>query len=167
MKNDSKMSERPLSHFGIGRLIVVALALLVAGCAEKPAESPPLDWIVGHWCANFSGISAEETWQPPEDGVFVGVGQTRQSGKTSVENLRIANIDGVLSYIAQPADQPSTTYKQTAGGESWVRFENPDHDFPQLIEYRREGDMLYANIAGLNSKGEEVDFDFDFSPCDP
>jgi hypothetical protein len=166
MKSNSKMSERPLSHFGIGRLIMAALALLLAGCAENAAGNPPLDWIVGHWCADLNGITAEETWQPPEEGIFVGAGQTRQSGKTSHEDLRIANIDGVLSYIARPAGKQPTTFKRTAGDESWVRFENPDHDFPQLIEYRRQGDMLYANIAGPNKKGEEVVFDFDFSPCD-
>ena len=32
-------------------------------------------------------------------------------------------------------------------------FENPGHDFPQRIIYRREGDTLHARIEG-NQNGE-------------
>jgi len=165
MKIESKKGERPLSQLGSGLLIMAVLAWLLAGCTEKAAENPPLDWIVGHWCASLDGASAEEVWQPPEDGVYVGAGRTRDHGNDSMEYLRIAEVDGVQSYIAQPAGQPPTPFKRTAGGESWVRFENPDHDFPQRIEYRREGDMLHAEIAGPNKDGEHKEFVFKFSPC--
>ena len=166
MKSKSKKGVRPLSYFGSGLLFMAALASPLAGSADNAAVNPPLDWIVGNWCANLDGISAEELWQPPEDGVFVGVGQTRQSGRTSVEYLRIADTNGVQSYIAGPAGQRPTTFKRTAGGESWVRFENPAHDFPQRIEYRREGDRLNAEIAGPDKNGEEAVYVFDFGPCD-
>jgi hypothetical protein len=31
-----------------------------------------------------------------------------------------------------------------------VRFENPSHDFPQRIEYRRDGNVLRAEASGID-----------------
>ncbi|NCF63081.1 MAG: hypothetical protein GWP58_09540 [Gammaproteobacteria bacterium] len=165
MKSKTNRGERPLGYIGSGLLIMAVLATPLAGCKENAAVDLSPDWIVGHWCGSLDGISVEELWRPPEDGVYIGVGRTRDSGKNSIEYLRIEDIDGVQNYIAQPAGQPSTPFKRTAGGESWVRFENPDHDFPQRIEYRREGDMLHAEIAGPNKDGEPKEFLFKFSAC--
>lgn len=75
-----------------------------------------------------------------------------------------ADLDGVQSYIAQPGGKPPTAFKRTAGGETWARFENPDHDFPQRIEYRREGDRLHAEVAGRGKNGEEAVLGFDYRP---
>lgn len=79
--------------------------------------------------------------------------------------LLFAATGGVQMYIAQPGGRPPTSFKRTAGGEHWVRFENPDHDFPQRIEYRRQGDVLHAEVAGPGDNGEEAVIGFDYSPC--
>ncbi len=84
---------------------------------------------------------------------------------TGFEYFRIADVDGVQSFIAQPGGRPPTAFKRTGGGENWIRFENPDHDFPQRIEYRREGNGLHAEVAGPGANGKETVINFDSVPC--
>jgi len=64
-----------------------------------------------------------------------------------------------------PAGTP-THFARTGGGENWVRFENPQHDFPQRIEYRRDGDQLHAAVAGPGNNVEEQVIRLDYRPCE-
>jgi hypothetical protein len=146
----------------------VIASFLVIGVAGAANPDPSLDWIGGHWCVELGDEIVEEVWLPPHGGVALGLGRTRtDEWTTAFEYLRIADHDGTLSYIAQPGGRPPTVFKRTAGGERWIRFENPDHDFPQRIEYRRDGDGLHAEIAGPGENGREIVISFDYSRCRP
>lgn len=145
-------------------LMAVTLAWSVMGEDNVPTES--LDWMAGHWCTDSGGKSVEEVWLPPRGDVLVGLGRTYTADRTvGFEFLRIAGVEGVQSYIAQPGGQPPTHFARTDGGENWVRFENPEHDFPQRIEYRRDGDKLYAEVAGPGNNGVEAVIRLDFGAC--
>jgi hypothetical protein len=45
-------------------------------------------------------------------------------------------------------------------------FENLEHDFPQRIEYQRDGDRLTATISGPGEDGEvqSISFGWDLQP---
>lgn len=145
---------------------LVAGALVVA--ATCAADAAPPDWLAGHWCATSGEEMIEELWLPPHGSLAVGIARTLSGGETvAFEYLRIDEIEGRLAYVAQPGGRPPTTFGMTAAGEQWVRFENPAHDFPQRIEYRREGEALHAEIAGPGDDGKEVVIPFDFRPCTP
>jgi hypothetical protein len=89
-----------------------------------------------------------------------------QGTKTaSFEYLRIEWHDGVPSYVAQPQGNPPVAFKWTAGGANWARFENPAHDFPRRVEYRRTAKGLYAEIAGPGEGGKEMVIPFDYLAC--
>jgi hypothetical protein len=46
-------------------------------------------------------------------------------------------------------------------------FENPTHDFPQRVIYRREGDSLLGRIEGMtNGQQKAVDFPLKRVSCD-
>lgn len=144
----------------------VIAPFLVIGVLRAADPAPSLDWIGGHWCAELGEETVEELWLPPHGGVAIGLSRTRTAlTTTAFEYLRIAELDGTLSYIAQPGGRPPTVFGRTAGGENWVRFENPDHDFPRRIEYRRDGDALHAEIAGPGEDGAEVVIPFDYRRC--
>lgn len=146
-------------------LISAALAPSVIGDDNVPAQ--PLDWMAGHWCTDSGGRSVEEIWLPPRGGELVGLGRTHTGDRTvGFEFLRIAAPGGVQSYIAQPGGQAPTHFARTGGGQHWVRFENPQHDFPQRIEYRRDGDMLHAEVAGPGNNGVEAVIRLDFRACE-
>lgn len=143
---------------------VVAPFLLLGVAGAAPA--PSLDWIGGHWCAELGEQIVDELWLPPHGGIAVGLSRTRTKDRTTAfEYLRIVEIDGIPRYIAQPGGRPPTTFTWTAGGDNWMRFENPEHDFPQRIEYRREGDALRAETAGPGENGKEMTIAFDYRRC--
>lgn len=145
--------------------ILATLVLAAAGAA--PAYADDLAWLVRRWCGGSGGERVEETWLEPAGGHLLGVSRTTKDGTlTGFEFLRIGPADGVQTYFAQPGGRPPTAFTRTDGGERWVRFENRAHDFPQRIEYRREGDALHAEIAGPGEGGEESVIGFDYTRCD-
>ncbi len=147
--------------------LLVGACLLFAAALRAAEPAPSLDWIAGHWCMEDGAVAIDELWLPPHGGVVLGLSRTRTPEATDgFEYLRIVETDGVPSYVAQPGGRPATAFPMTAFGELWIRFENPEHDFPQRIEYRRDGDRLYAEIAGPGEQGEEQVIRFDYARCE-
>jgi Domain of unknown function (DUF6265) len=148
------------------RYVITPLFLIgIAGTADPAVTS--LAWIGGHWCTGSGDEIIEELWMPPHGGIALGMSRTRSGNRTTgFEYLRIVDVDEVPSYIAQPGGHPPVVFKSTAGGDGWIRFENPDHDFPQRIEYRREADTLHAEIAGAGEDGSDVVIAFDYRRCE-
>jgi len=147
----------------------LTLTMLVSASAPSViagTETPSLGWLAGHWCGGDPAEPVEEFWLPAKDDVMLGVGRTLRGGRTTgFEYLRIAPVNGLLTYFAQPGGRSATSFARTAGGVDWVRFENPEHDFPQGIEYRRTRDGLNAQISGPGKNGERMVITFDFVRC--
>ena len=145
--------------------ITVTLALLTAsGRAQVPADD--FDWLAGRWCGGEGSEQVEEQWLAPAGGQMLGVSRTLKGGRmASFEFLRIVDKGGVPTYMAQPGGRPPTEFARTAGGNDWVRFENPAHDFPTRIEYRRIGEALQAHVSGAGGDGKEAGFALDYVRC--
>lgn len=144
---------------------IPALAIPIAR-AKDAAQTDGLDWIQGDWCGGDDNERIEEHWLSTHGGLRLGLGRTLKGSRTSsFEFLRIDVVDGVATYIAQPQGAPPTAFKRTAGGKDWVRFENPQHDFPKRVEYRRSGNALHAEIAGPGEVGKEIVIPFAYTAC--
>lgn len=147
------------------KLLAMGVAAASMGAATGETTSG-LDWFVGHWCSESGGQFIEEQWLSPRGDILLGLSRTVKGGKTAnFEYLRIEWHDGVPNYIAQPQGQSAVTFRRSAGGAGWVRFENPAHDFPTRVEYRRTKDGLYAEIAGPGEGGKELTIPFDYRTC--
>ncbi len=154
-------------------LLLITLACLPLASSFTPSlhaagstPADPYDWIQGDWCGGSGDERIEEHWLPAHGGLRLGVARTLQGARTAnFEFLRIDSVAGVPTYIAQPGGAPPTSFTRTAGGANWVRFENPQHDFPKRVEYRRLGDALHAEIAGPGKDGKEVLIEFDLDVC--
>jgi hypothetical protein len=156
-------------------VVIAVSAALVLGLAELVhsatlvADDPPahrFNWLSGHWCAEGGGELLEEFWMPPEGDLALGIGRTVKDGvTTSHEFLRIETRDGITSLVATHNRQEPTPFKLTATGSDWARFENPQHDFPKRIEYRRVSSGLHAEIAGPDKNGKEAVIPFEFRRC--
>lgn len=152
------------------RLLFATLAACVPALSTPGAlagsGTDPLDWLQGDWCGGTGDERIEEHWLPAHGGLRLGVARTLKGARTSnFEFLRIDVVDGVATYIAQPDGAPPTAFKRTAGGANWVRFENPEHDFPKRVEYRRTDAALHAEIAGPGEDGKEIVVGFDYTAC--
>jgi len=158
---------KPLLTAVPAALLIAAAALVQA--ATLAADDPParrFDWLSGHWCAEGAGTLLEEVWLPPEGSLALGVGRTVKNGvTTSHEFMRIETRDGVTNYVSIHDGQPPTPFKLTGSGADWARFENPQHDFPKRVEYRRVSSGLHAEIAGPDKNGKEAVIPFDFRRC--
>lgn len=156
-------------------LLTVLSAALLSGIAvfvqsaTLVADDPParrFDWLSGHWCGESGGELMDEMWLPPEGSLALGVGRTVKNGATtSHEFLRIETREGTTTLTAIHNGQPPTPFNLTASGAGWVRFENPQHDFPKRIEYRRTSSGLHAEIAGPGEGGKETVIPFEFRRC--
>jgi hypothetical protein len=120
----------------------------------------------GRWCGGSPGDSIEEYWMPPHGGVLLGLGRTIKGDRTAgFEYMRIVRVDGVPTFIGQPNGVPPTSFRKTDGGADWIRFENPDHDFPKRVEYRRRGAGLHAEVSGPGRDGKPRVIPYDYQPC--
>ncbi len=138
---------------------------ILAAAAQPIAAAELPDWMAGHWCGTGQS-AAEEHWLPAAGGLMLGMSRTvRDARSAEFEFLRIELIDEVPTYIAMPQGKGGTAFARTAGGPTWIRFENSAHDFPQRIEYRRNGKGLRAEIAGPGEGGKELRIAFEFSRC--
>lgn len=144
-------------------MLGVGLAVCVGGAM---ADQDRMGWLAGHWCGGEDGRRIEEIWLPEAGGVMLGMSRTLDDDRMeSFEFMRIAPADGGTGFIVQPGGGPPTTFRATLIGESSARFENPVHDFPNLIEYSREGDHLQAAIAGPGPDGRTMTIPFEYRRC--
>lgn len=137
------------------RSIVIGLvALATAGAGPAPAKGRAgIDraaWLAGIWAVEAEGRWTEERWAPPRGGVMLG---TSLSGKgvaaASFEYMRITlDADGRLVFWGAPDGKPPVPFRAVDAGPTFLAFENPGHDYPTRITYRRQGDVLTATISG-------------------
>ncbi|QNN47899.1 hypothetical protein H9L17_07180 [Thermomonas brevis] len=138
--------------------------VLAAGAAT--AAGPEFDWLAGHWCGGSAGRAIDEVWLPEAGGVLLGMSRTVRGGKTeSFEFMRIVPAGDDAGFHVQPNGVAPTVFAIAERGERRVRFENAAHDFPNRIEYRREGDALHAWIAGPGRDGKEMRIPFEYRRC--
>ncbi len=162
------MNTTTLMMTGMATAMIMTAA--IGGAPATKATEPPamaaLDWISGHWCQAVEGGVIEEHWEPSHGGLLIGMGRTVRAGKAvAFEFMRLEWRDGAIYLMAQPNGDPPVQFRLTASGKDWARFENPRHDYPKRVEYRRAGRGLHAEIGGPGADGREKTKPFDYLPC--
>lgn len=138
------------------RRVMLALGLLLAGDAAA-AELPDLSWMAGSWRLDRDGVVTRETWLSPLGGTMAGVTQTNRPGKpVEVEFATISAEPEGVTFTARPKGQTPTPFVLRPGKGDHVVFENPKHDFPQRVIYRRCGADLCARVEGEMIGGPKV-----------
>ena len=141
-----------------GRTTITLFAASLAAVSVCVAADDPLDglaWLTGTWRGENAGISMEEHWTTPEGGLMLGVHRdVFDNGRVFFEYLRIEARGDDVVYVASPRGTGTTDFKMVELDDRRVVFENPDHDFPQRVEYRLEGETLRAEVSGM-AHGEQ------------
>ena len=130
-------------------MTMIALATaLAAVLSPPPAEQPDLDWLAGYWLSCEEGVEVSETWSNRRGSVMLGTSITSGDDAFGWEQTRIEAFPEGLSFHAQPRGQAPATFRLVRSGPAEAVFENPEHDFPQRVIYRRDGDRLTGRIEG-------------------
>jgi Domain of unknown function (DUF6265) len=145
-------------------LLTIAAALAAGQPAGEPAQ-PDLDWLAGYWLSCEDGVEVAETWSQRRGGIMLGGSITVGDDAFSWEQARIeAEADGLV-FHAQPRGQPAAAFRLVRSGPGEAVFENPDHDFPQRVIYRRDGDRLTGRIEGTSGgTGHAIEWHYRTAP---
>jgi hypothetical protein len=141
--------------------LTIVILIIVAGAFSAIAQKPGQDaarafaMLQGTW--KVDGRETYEKWESA-DSVLCGKGYKIKNGVEIVtEQLEIKLIDGVIYYLATVANQnegATVRFKLTESGSDVLVFENPEHDFPKKIIYRKvNDDEIAVQVLGAGDKG--------------
>jgi Domain of unknown function (DUF6265) len=141
--------------------ILIALALAAAAApaaADGPADLGELEWLAGIWVAETGRSWTEERWAPARGGVMLG---TSLSGKgeaaSGYEFMRIAaDGEGRIAFWGAPEGKPAVPFRLVSAQRGEAVFENPTHDFPTRIVYRRTGSGMTATVSGPDGANRQT-----------
>lgn len=160
--------------------VMSAVALLLGGWSVRAASAAqPVEafatpetarvetfaWLAGCWSMALPDGVVEEHWLAPAGGAMLGLSRTIRSGNLrEYEFLALRPVDGTLSYVAIPSRQRETVFPLVRHKSTVLIFENPAHDFPQRIIYRKTDEGIEARIEG-KTNGQLRGADYKYKRC--
>ena len=145
---------------GINFCIAIAGVILFYACSTKPKSNlKKAEWLIGTWENKNQRGSIYETWSKTNENEFSGMSYIIKEKDTVVfENIRLVQEQDGLFYIPTVKNQNDGLPVRFAAktiSETQLVFENPQHDFPQIISYTKiSTDSLVAEILGTKN-GQE------------
>jgi hypothetical protein len=136
--------------------IFLTLLVLVAPEPSQPPSLEALRFMTGCWRGpSGGGAILEEYYTAPAANLMLGVSRYLRDGKvTDYEFTSIEQRDSDLVITPRPKDQSPASFRLRRLGDKEVVWANPEHDFPQVISYRRVApDSLVARIEGPGPQG--------------
>lgn len=140
--------------------MLLPMTLIAALALQDPTTNA--SWLAGCWELRAGPRITVEMWMAPSGGLMLGASRTTVSGRArEFEQLQIAARGDTLLYIAAPSGQAQTTFRAVTATPQLLRFENRQHDFPQVIIYQRiSADSIKARIEGPGPNNTTRGIDF-------
>lgn len=147
--------------FRLFAAIFVVFVTLTALAAQEKARLADLQWMSGCWESKDRNLFLSEQWMKPSGGMMLGIGRTVKGERVvDFEFMRIEQRGDDIFFLAQPKEnKQETPFKLLSSKANQAIFENKDHDFPQRVIYKRDGERLTGRIEG-NNKGKFMGIDF-------
>lgn len=140
-------------------IVITGMMTFCAWTIKQNKDIKKAEWLIGTWENKSPRRTVYETWSKTTDIEFTGKSYILKEADTIVfENLRLVQEQNKLIYIPTVKNQndglPVRFISKTIT-ETELVFENQQHDFPQIISYRKIGaDSLVAEISGTKN-GQE------------
>lgn len=142
-----------------GLKIFIAIVSFTALCALKAKDVNDMTkagWLIGTWENKTTRGTVYETWNKTSETELAGKSYIIKEKDTIVfENIRLVEEKDGLVYIPVVKNQNGGVPVRFPGktiSENQLVFENPQHDFPQIISYMKiTADSLVAEIAGTKN----------------
>ena len=140
------------------KLLPIILVALLISCKNNSSEKKfdkldKMNWLIGNWEQKLPDGTLKETWTKENDSTFSGDSYFINTKDTvHFENIKLAQTAEQLTYIAtvvgQNNDEP-VAFKLTSDADNTFTFENPAHDYPKKITYKKVNETnLLATISG-------------------
>jgi len=118
-------------------------------------------WLIGTWVQDTAKGSVYESWSQQNDSTLLGKSYKINQMDTMVfETIKLAEKSGKLYYIPTVSNQNQgepVKFTLVNLSDTAMVFENATHDFPQVIQYKKQGgDALLAEIRGKRGKEERT-----------
>jgi hypothetical protein len=133
------------------RIGVVSLVVLVSAPCPGAAQVPALGnlaFMAGCWNGDAGrGRIIAESWTKPTVNVMLGTTRYLAGDRTVSWEFTLIEADSTgITMTPHPRGQTPTPFRLARLAPDTAVFENPTHDFPQRIIYRRAADTLVARI---------------------
>lgn len=139
------------------KYIVFVFVITVVSCklnSKKEFEKlNELSWLLGKWENKLGEGKIVENWNKTNDSVYTAESFFIKGKDTlHVEKIVLIQNNDDVFYIAtvqgQNMNQP-VEFKLNQENEGSFSFENPTHDYPQKIEYKKVTDsQMSATVSG-------------------
>lgn len=142
----------------------VAMSLPTSMRAQEPsadgsasrdlASIGTVAFLAGCWEGGSGDIELREQWSEPAGGVMLGTTRYLRDGRVvDFEFAMLEETDGAVTLWPYPGGERSAHGFPLVAGDGEIVFENPEHDFPVRIIYRRVGpDDLAPRIEGRDGE---------------
>lgn len=157
------------------RMSAAVLVILAAASVEDnrrvattDSSIDQLSWLAGCFEMRSGDRVVEENRMAPRHGSMLGMGRTTTSkGLVEYELTLIREKEGRVLFEAMPSGQPQAVFTAVAAGRDSAVFASPEHDYPQIVGYRRQGaDSVIAWIDGkVGGTRRWVEFPYRRLPC--
>lgn len=137
-------------------ITIVGLIILCALTRKQTYDIKKAEWLIGTWENKSLKGSIYETWSKTNDIELSGKSYILKEKDTIVfENIRLVQETDSLFYIPIVKNQNEglpVRFSAKTISETQLIFENPQHDFPQIISYTKiNTDSLTAEISGTKN----------------
>ncbi|MFL9483421.1 DUF6265 family protein [Chitinophagaceae bacterium LWZ2-11] len=131
----------------------IGFIVLCAWTTKLKSEIKKAEWLIGTWENKTPKGSIYESWIKISKNEFSGKSYAMKEKDTIIfETIRLVQEDGSLFYIPTVKNQNDglpIRFALKIVSDTTLVFENPQHDFPQIISYTKIGtDALVAEISG-------------------
>jgi hypothetical protein len=142
------------------RLIIFSAATIIClySCQNKSVQKfgklKKMEWIIGSWEQKLPDGVITETWKKENDSTYSGESFfiVKEKDTTHLESIMLTQKGDDLLYIPTVSGQNNNEpvmFTLTSDAGNTFSFENPSHDYPQKITYKKISDTnLLATISG-------------------
>ncbi|MBV8327208.1 DUF6265 family protein [Chryseobacterium sp.] len=138
-------------------LFTLIWALLTVSSTPKPNELKKMEWLLGTWETKTPKGSLYETWIRKNTTEFQAKSYYLKNKDTILlESVRLLEKEKKLCYIVKVSGQnnelPVSFISDENPDPSHLVFENLQHDFPQVISYKKlSPNALIAEISAMKN----------------
>lgn len=139
-------------------VVILAVVVVFISCQNKSEknfdELEKMSWLVGEWENTMPEGVLTETWSKSNDSTFIGKTLfINEKDTLHSEDIVLTQKGENLLYIptvkGQNDDKPVEFKMMESKIENEFAFENPKHDYPQKIVYKKVNETnLVAAISG-------------------